>query len=58
MGCICISQPGASTDGVNLLCRAETRLVLTGVEPGQDTVWDSAAAGGLNGAAFLKADEK
>lgn len=38
MGCICISHQGANTDGVNLVCRAETRLLLTGVEPGQDTL--------------------
>lgn len=38
MGCICISHQGANTDGVNLVCEAETRLLLTGVEPGQDTL--------------------
>lgn len=38
MDCICISHWGASTDGVNLLCRAETRLFPTRVEPGQDTL--------------------
>lgn len=34
----CISHRGANTDGVNLVRRAETRLLLTGVEPGQDTL--------------------
>lgn len=38
MDCICISHPCADADGVNLVCRAETRLLLTGVEPGQDTL--------------------
>lgn len=41
MECICISHWGVSTDGANLLCRAETRLVLTRVEPGQDTLSES-----------------
>lgn len=35
---ICIRHRGANTDGVILVCRAETRLFLTGVEPGQDTL--------------------
>lgn len=38
MDFICISHRGANTDGVNLVCRAETRLLLTGVEPGQDAL--------------------
>ena len=38
MDFICINQQGANTDGVNLVCRAETRLLLTGVEPGRDTL--------------------
>lgn len=38
MDCIRISHQGANADGANLVCRAETRLLLTGVEPGQDTL--------------------
>lgn len=38
MDCICISHRGVNTDGVNLVYRTETRLLLTGVEPGQDTL--------------------
>lgn len=33
-----ISHRGANTDRANLVCWAETRLLLTGVEPGQDTL--------------------
>lgn len=36
MDCICISHQGANTDRVNLLCMAETRLLLIWIEPDQD----------------------
>lgn len=38
MDCICISHQGANTDGANLVPRAESRLLLTRIEPGQDTL--------------------
>lgn len=38
MDCVCVSRPCANTDGVNLVCRAETRLLLTGVETGHDSL--------------------
>lgn len=36
MDCICISHQGANTDRVNLLCMADTRLLLAWIEPDQD----------------------
>lgn len=35
---ICSSHQAANSDRVNLICQAETRQLLTGVEPGQDAV--------------------
>lgn len=38
MDCICIRHRVANTDGANLVLRVETRLFLTRVVPGQDTL--------------------